>query len=266
MTESHRPPVHSPRNPLVKEFAPAQRRKAGLVFAEGERLAREALRGGWECERLLLRTGWEEESPAAMELHALAVRRGCPVERLGAKAMQRLSDCETAPPAGVLCRPPEALSRLPDPLPRRMLVLDSIQDPGNAGTMVRTAAAFGFHALLAGDGVRPANEKFVRATAGACFLAGALSCIQDGRGVRDALLAGGSLLYRLEPHEGERVDRLTLPADGPLAVLAGNETRGPDPAVWGGSIPVRVPMHGEVESLNVAASAAVVMFLFRRNV
>ncbi len=261
-----RPHVQSPKNPLVKQYAPARRRKAGLVYAEGERLAREALSGCWECERLLLRTGWEEGSRAAEELLRLAGGRGCAVERLGAKAMERISDCETAPPAGVLCRPPERLTRLPEPLPRRVLVLDSVQDPGNAGTLVRTAVAFGFHTVLAGDGVRPANEKFVRATAGVCFAEGALSALPDRQRVRESLQAAGAVLYRLEPDEGEPIDGVAAPADVPLALVAGNEARGPDPAEWPGAVPLRVPMREGVESLNVAASAAIVLYLFRADV
>lgn len=258
-----RPILHSPQNPRAREHSPARRRKAGLALAEGERLAAEALAGNWPCERLYLNTVWLERDPSPVRpLLLLAAQRRCLIERVAPKVMEKLSACDTAPPAAVLCRPPEGIDRLPEPLPRRLLVLDGVQDPGNAGTMLRAADAFGFATVLTGDSVRPLNEKFIRASAGSCFHAGALYSQPGHEEVRGALRGTETRIYRLDPHEGTSPGKLTPPS-GRIVLVAGNEARGPDQDAWPDAIPVRIDMRAGVESLNVAMSVAIALHHFR---
>jgi TrmH family RNA methyltransferase len=154
-----------------------------------------------------------------------------------------------------------------DPAPRLSAVLYEINDPGNAGTVLRTADAAGAAAVVFGDGsVDPYNGKCVRASAGSLFhpavvrgadLAEVLPALRD-RGVRVLAADGGG-----ETDLDGELDSGRLAE--PTAWLFGNEARGlpPDVAVLADAR-VRIPIHGGAESLNLAAAAAVCLYASAR--
>ncbi len=145
----------------------------------------------------------------------------------------------------------------------RVLLLSGVQDPGNVGAAIRSAAAFGFEAcLLDRDCADPYSPKALRASMGACFRLG----IAVGEpellvgGLRDA---GFSVLAAALHRDSVPADR--LPPPDKLAVAIGSEGRGLAPEVIDlCSRSVVIPLQAGVESLNAAAAAAVLMWIFRR--
>lgn len=255
-------PVIGEKNPFVTAHLPPKRRKAGLVYTEGERVVRMALDGAWELEALVLDEHFAEK-PEGEDLARIARARRCAVQPATAKAMARLSDCETAPPVGLLLRPKLPELRAAHPAPDRVVVLDRIGDPGNAGTLIRCAAAFGFVAVLTDGSVSALSEKMLRATAGACFLPGVLYGGDSAEDLAHHLAGNGYTVYTLEPSGGEDV-RKAATTLGPVALVMGSEVAGVDRRVWRGATPVRIPMGDGIESLNVAIAGSIALYEFSR--
>jgi TrmH family RNA methyltransferase len=141
-----------------------------------------------------------------------------------------------------------------------VLVADRVSDPGNAGTLVRSAAAAGVDAISLGSGsVDAYNPKVVRASAGALF---AVPIVEGSPTVEilERLGAGGLRRVGAVARGGTALDDLEL--TGPLALVVGHEVEGL------GSLPlddlVTIPMSAATESLNVAMAATVVCFEAQR--
>lgn len=172
----------------------------------------------------------------------------------------------TEQPQGVLlvCEEPEwDVERLPDS--GRVLVLDAIQDPGNVGTLIRSAAAFGFDAVIALDGTGdPWGAKAVRASAGSVFRlpVGRVSCGEalvalDSNGWR--ILAAAAEGVALRGDGGDGPGRTGRGA-GKVALVLGNEGAGVrDEVRRAASETVAVRMSGQVESLNVGIAGSILM-------
>jgi TrmH family RNA methyltransferase len=136
-------------------------------------------------------------------------------------------------------------------------VLLEVQDPGNVGTILRSALAFGAPCAVVEEGsARPFHEKVIRASAGAVFR---LPLVVGEEWRR--LLTPHDRILLTDPHRG------VVPEEAPLGrrtfVLFGNERRGLGVGVPEGTR-VRVPLLGPVESLNVAAAAAVLLYVLGR--
>lgn len=256
--------VHGPRSELIQAHSPVRRRRMGLAYVEGIRTVELALRGAWQCERLFI-----EETLAATDeggrVVTLANRRKVPVAVASSGALDRLTACETAPPIGVLLRTPEP-PPADAPLPDRLLVLDRIQDPGNAGTLVRCARAFGFSVALTEGGVALTNEKMLRSTAGTAFGRGALFDGGSAAALASRLRAQGHGVYTLDPRGMRSVDEAARGTGTRVALVLGSEVAGIDTEAWRGAESLRIPMQAEVESLNVAMTGAIALFLFAREV
>lgn len=257
-----RPVVHGEKSALIAGFLPPRRRKAGLVYTEGERVVPMALEGAWRPKVLFLEEAYSESSEGAA-LARLAARRICRVELASEKALSRLSDCETPPPAGLIIEP--AIPRLSDlaALPGRLLVVDRLKDPGNVGTLVRSALAFGFSTVFTRGTVSPTNEKLLRSSAGTCFLEGAVIDGGEASAMAETLLANDLLVYTLEPALGRELHTLRVP-DRPIALVLGSEVAGVDGGTWKGAQAVRIPMTPGVESLNVAMAGTIALYEFSR--
>jgi RNA methyltransferase, TrmH family len=244
--------VRSPRNPRIQAVTALHeartRRSEGLHLAEGRRVCVEAIAAAEVVE--LLHTSEHADLVATLPE---GVRSTCVDDRV----MARLSDAVT--PQGVV-----AVVRTPDPrrpVPDRgaVLVLDRVGDPGNVGTLVRTAAALGAVVVSIG-GADPFGPKSVRASAGACYRTAIHR--RDGLGEAAGELRGaGRLLVGLAADGSRTVAEVAaeLPVSG-FVLVVGSEPSGIDPV--GGSeldVMARIPMRGGVESLNVAAAGAIAL-------
>jgi TrmH family RNA methyltransferase len=234
------------------------RRREALVLVEGVRAVTAALDGGARL-RLGVVSDRLEGRPGGRELKARLGDLGVEVRHVSDSELAALSDTET--PQGVLLVAEERDVPLGAFVPGRWLVLDGVQDPGNAGTLVRAAVAFGLDGVVALDGtVDLWSPKAVRASAGLGFR------IPIGRSSSRALLeicreAGVALLVA-DP-AGADVGGVDL--SGPVALVMGNEGAGACPElVRAAEAIVAVPMHGPAESLNVGVAGSVLLYALSR--
>jgi RNA methyltransferase, TrmH family len=194
-----------------------------------------------------------------------AARLGVRAEVTSRAAFDALADTET--PSGVLAViewRPLALeqARRPDVGPERALVLDGVQDPGNVGTMIRTAFALGAWLTVALDGTAdPGSSKVVRGAMGALFRHQvAAATFEEWR----AFAARHGIVTWVAGGEGQPADALGQ-VTGTLALVVGNEGQGARPA-WQGHPhrSVTIPMRGGADSLNAAVAAGILLFELSR--
>jgi TrmH family RNA methyltransferase len=248
------------RTPRVVAARRLQRRRdrteAGRFLAEGPQAVREAIAEGVVVE--LFTTVGAAERYA--DLVAEAERAGARVSPVTDETLAALA--ETVQPQGVVA----VCSFVDIPLaealshgPRLVAVLADIRDPGNAGTVLRTADAAGADAVVfAGDAVDPYNGKCVRASAGSLFHVDVVRA-PDPRAVVEQLRAAGLTVYAADAHGAADLDH--VPLAGPTAWLFGSEAHGLPPELADAAdARVQVPIHGRAESLNLAAAAAVCLY------
>jgi TrmH family RNA methyltransferase len=236
------------------------REKSGLFVAEGIRTVEELLAsplritGAVTCDLL-------DRTARGAALGALLHARDVDVIRVSEREF--LSAADTENPQGVLVvaeQPRSTLDELVLPATARVLVLDGIQDPGNVGTLLRTAAALGVTATCVLPGtVDPWNAKVVRSAVGIQFRHLTISCTEEEL---FAFLARVKLPMWGAALEGRPVDGLAPPAR--LALVVGNEGAGLKPSVRDACEGlVALPMAPGVESLNVAVAAGIALYALR---
>jgi TrmH family RNA methyltransferase len=229
---------------------------AGLFLAEGRQAVAEALADPQGVREVLA------TEAAARLHHDLLASSDVPVRLVTDKAAAGLS--ETVTPQGLvaICAlrdvPPERLIAAP---PRLTVALAELADPGNAGTVLRTADACGAGAVVFGAGsTDPFGGKAVRSSAGSVFH------VDVVRGAPlesfiPALQAAGVTVLAADGGGEARLDELTTQLAGPVLWLFGNEARGvPAELAELADVRVRIPMRGRAESLNLAAAAAICLY------
>jgi len=168
---------------------------------------------------------------------------------------------QTVTPQGLVAVVPSVVSGLGalPAAPRLVCVLAHVRDPGNAGTVLRAADAFGADAVATTAGsVDLESPKAVRASAGSLFHLPVLAGVA-WPALAGALAGRGVALVGADPHAHEDTD--TAPLEGPVALVLGNEAHGlGDDVRRDLDHLVRLPIHGRAESLNLAAAAAVLLW------
>lgn len=247
--------ITSAKNPRVRQMRELknakERKKTGFFLVEGEVMVREAIKCGLELKDI-----------AADDDH-MAI-----CEEFGGMVVSREvleSICETKTPQGIC-----AVFTMPKvcaeaDLPNRIVALDGVQDPGNVGTIWRTADAAGFECLLAGTGTADLmSPKVQRSSMGSGFrvpyaLTGSLaetlkSLAEKGYHIVASDLKGEDFYGR--PDLGER-----------FVLIIGNEAKGISDAVRDcADVRVKLPMRGGAESLNAAVAAGIMMYEMMRTV
>lgn len=245
--------ITSRKNPLLMKIrklssgSARARREAGEYLGDGVKLLEEALR--WEAP---LTTVVVTEGVQVPELP-----QGVRAIQVPQDVMETISPMNTPQGALFLARLPE--TTLPERLEgRRYLVLDGVQDPGNVGTIWRTADALGADGLILVNGCAdPWNPKTVRATMGACFRLPVYETAADG--LAPWLGEQGLPLYATALRE-DTVD-LREAELSRCAVVIGSEGRGVSEGLLSQSAKtLKIPMRARCESLNAAAAATVVLW------
>jgi TrmH family RNA methyltransferase len=248
--------VHNPKIQAISKLqrhAKERRDKQAFVI-EGVRLAEEALQAGWEAQLLLFTDQLDERGKAVM---AGFTSRGVPVEQVTDAVMNAISETET--PQGILV----VLSLLKLPIPKNpdfVLVLDGVRDPGNLGTILRTALAAGVQAVLLAPGnVDAFAPKVVRAGMGAHFR---LPLLQPGwDGIKQILKAPGSQMRVYLADSTAGTSYLQVDFCSPVAIIVGGEAggAGSESAALADDM-VHIHMPGGSESLNAAVAASILIF------
>jgi TrmH family RNA methyltransferase len=204
-------------------------------------------------------------TPAAAEDHA-DLLGAAPVTLVDERALASLSD--SVSPAGLvaLCRHVDApLEHVVRASARLLAICADVRDPGNAGTVIRTADAAGADAVvLAGSSVDAYNPKTVRATVGSLFHLPVV-VEPDPLAALAAARTAGLVVLAADGAGEVDLDRADDLLAGPTAWLFGNEARGlPPELVAAADHRVRIPIHGRAESLNLSTAAAVCLYASAR--
>jgi RNA methyltransferase, TrmH family len=250
-------PIRSSSNPLLKRVrAAAAGRGEGEILLEGDRLVDDARRAGIELTAVLVA---EERGPRLAEL----ARDGVAVRAVQGELLASASALEHGSGCLALAREPAA--RTLDDLPRAtdalVVVAAGIQDPGNLGALARTAEAAGAGALLVvRGGCRPWNPKALRGSMGSLLRLPVIE-IEAREGSVDALAERGFRHVCARTRGGTPHERFDW--SGRIALWLGGEAGGfPGELARAGERfdGVSIAMAGGVESLNVTAAAAVLLF------
>lgn len=231
-------------------------------MAEGVRAVEELLRSPLRVRGVLLAPQLDD-APRGRALRASLAQRG--IETTDVDHREFTSAAETESPQGVLALaevPTHALESLTLGTRTRIVVLDAVQDPGNVGTIVRTAAALGAAATVALPGtVDLWNAKVVRAAMGAQFHLPVLSCTWEQ--LHTFLNDNGVLLWGADG-TGEPLQRDENPSQ-PVALAVGNEGAGLSDVVRANAARlVSIPISPVAESLNVAVATGILLDALRQ--
>jgi RNA methyltransferase, TrmH family len=241
------------------------RRETGRFLAEGLPAVREALGRAKVVVSIFATTEAIERNA---ELVDAARAQGLRVDEISVRASGALS--ETVRPQGLVavCRKVDVPLRTALATePALVAVLVDANDPGNAGTILRTADAAGAKAMIfAGDSVDLYNGKVVRASAGSLFHLDVVVDVSADDAIIGARSAGCTVLAATGGGADDLDDLVSGAALGkPTAWLFGNEANGlPQHVIESADRSVRVPIYGDAESLNVAAAAAVCLYASAR--
>jgi len=226
-----------------------EREEANAFVIEGVRLIEEAMTAGWRFQFVLFSDGLSERGQDLLK--ALAAHR-VEVEEVAGDLLQKVSDTET--PQGILAilefsNPPISTSL------DFVLIPDQIRDPGNLGTLLRTAAAAGVQAVfLSPETTDPFAPKVVRAGMGAHFHLPIYSLTWDE--IRERTK---DLQIHLADMDGTSCWKTDLRK--PLALIVGSEAEGASAdAKQLATQKICIPMTGNVESLNAGVAGSVLMF------
>lgn len=249
MREEH---ITSRKNPLLQQVrrllsSKKERESAGLFAADGTKLLAEAVRYCPGLDTVILSDGVQAEVPESVRL-----------VRVPGDVMESVSPMSTPQGAVFLCRLPEKAPFSPRP---GMLLLDGIQDPGNLGTILRTADALDVPVCLLESCADPYSHKVVRASMGAVFRTQVVTasweearegCIRAGVPVAVTALSEQAMDIRSAPLEK-------------MAVVIGSEGQGVRREILeAADRQLIIPMNPHCESLNAAVAAAIAMWQMKR--
>jgi TrmH family RNA methyltransferase len=244
--------IDSPKNARIVAVARLHRRnhrrRSGRTIIEGPHVITTALDRRLPIEEIFTVAG---DGPAEVAMRAT----GTTVTTVSEDVLTRLAG--TKHPRG-----PIAVIEIPEPdpiLPTDSIVLVGVADPGNAGTIIRTAAALGFQVIMAGEGVDVWSPKVLRAAAGGHFLT---RICQTAADPVPALASAGIETAAFVVARGSAIADI---GRAPAALLIGSEPHGlPDHLIATCDHRVTLPMPGGAESLNASVAAAIAMWERRR--
>lgn len=253
--------ISSPTNSLLKVYRRALAEgttREGWLAVEGPFLVEEALGAAPAVQTHSLLTG-----ESAREKFSALVER-LPGEAEATEIPDRLFEqlAQTENPQGIAALvelPPRNLDVILKGRDALLVVACGLQDPGNLGALLRSAAAFGASALLTlRETVSPFNPKAVRSSAGAIFRLPVLAGYRASD-LLPRLRGEGVCLISADSHSPSPLDRADL--RGPLAILLGREASGLPPEIAReAALSLRIPIRPGMDSVNVAAAASVFLY------
>jgi len=240
--------ITSRKNPLLQQVkkllsSKKAREEAGLFVSDGTKLLSEAIKYYPGLDTVILSDGVEAEIPETVR-----------VIRVPGDVMESISPMASPQGALFLCRLPEKTAFIPKP---GMLILDGIQDPGNLGTILRTADALDVPVVLLEGCADPYSHKVVRSSMGAVFRTDVVQASWEE--VKPACKAAGIALgvTALSP----RAKDLRQTDLKRMAVVIGSEGQGVrEDVLTNADAELIIPMNPHCESLNAAVAATIVMW------
>ncbi len=240
--------ITSRKNPFLQQVkkllsSKKAREEAGLFVSDGIKLLDEAVRHCPGLDTVILSDGVEADLPETVR-----------VIRVPGDVMASISPMETPQGALFLCRLPEKRAFLPRPA---MLLLDGIQDPGNLGTILRTADAMDIPAVLLEGCADPYSHKVVRSSMGAVFRREIVQTTW-AQVIAACREAGIPVAVTALSPRAEDIRRCDLKK---MAVVIGSEGQGVRKEILDSAdAELVIPMHPHCESLNAAVAASIVLW------
>ena len=250
----------TPEKKLIKKISSLKHKKYrqlyGLFLVEGEKLCEELIMSRYLIHSLFISEGFHVKEPAIIEFTEKKPKN---VFTLSEKDLKKISDTRT--PQGIA-----ATAFIIDDNPllnKPFIVLDEISDPGNAGTIIRTADWFGYSQVFMGEGCADIyNPKTIRSTMGSLFN---MKIIQKGdirlfmkQHFADAVLYVSSLDGAIDINEINVPDKL-------FGIVFGNESRGVSKElIDAADVKFKIKGQGQAESLNVAVAAGISLNYFAK--
>lgn len=251
--------ITSLQNPLVKDTAELKNKKAreekGVFFLEGKRAVEEALTCGWQIETLFFTTKEPMNNPALAATKA-------PCYLVNESIMHKIAATEHPQNIGaVMVQKKSTWNDFPNK-DGILLVLDGIMDPGNLGTIIRTADAAGALGIFVLDNsVDLFNPKVIRSTMGSIFHLPIITGITDDQLV-DFCEKQGRTLWATALEGAQDYRQGVWPKK--VALVMGNEARGVRPELLERTEKkICIPMPGKAESLNVAIATGIFLFAYQ---
>ena len=240
------------KNPLLQQVkklltSRKAREETGLFVADGTKLLAEAVKYFPGLDTVILSDGGDAEVPADVR-----------VVRVPEDVMASISPMQTPQGALFICRLPEKTAFIPKP---GMLLLDGIQDPGNLGTILRTADALDIPVALLEGCADPYSHKVVRSSMGAVFRTPVVSTTWQEAKVA---FAGTNIPVAVTALSDRAIDLRNADLRA-VAVVIGSEGQGVRPEILDSADKeLIIPMNPHCESLNAAVAAAIVMWQMKQ--
>lgn len=230
-------------NNLIKDLKKQKRENGSLLFLDNIKIIKDAISNGIKPKIILVEN---EKLNLWGDIYDVFL-----VDR---KTIEQLSDCKT--PQGVLCIA-EYIQDIDLELPKtNFIVMDNLQDPGNVGTLIRTATACGFKHIFLIDSVNPTNSKLIRSSVGTIFQSKIIS-VSKSKFIDYATKNKLKLLKA--DMSGENIFKCNF--NDIIGVVVGNEGQGVSKEISEICCKtVSIPMEKGVESLNAAISGAIIMY------
>ena len=247
-----KPMITSVKNEKVKQWKKLHKRKertqAGAFLVEGFHLVEEAVKSNWTVREVIIQEG--VELPSWTDNY--------PVVSISDNVMAYIS--QTAAPQGIIAviESRQQTQRSGN----HLLLIDSIQDPGNLGTIIRTADAAGMDGIMLGDGtVDLYNDKVIRSTQGSIFH---IPIIHANLGeMVSALKEEGFAIWATALENASNYNDI-IPGNK-MAIILGNEGAGVQAdLIEQADRSVKIPIYGQAESLNVSIAAGILMYHLKR--
>lgn len=255
--------ITSPDNPVIKEIRKLHskkgRQEAGLFFFEGIKLLEEAANSGVSIDKILVSDSFLEKHRLETYIPDFLLKD---IERFNLPDTLFSKISESVTPQGVLAVARQMEYSVDEVLKTEnpMLVyLQDLQDPGNLGTILRSADAAGASAVLLSPGsVELYNPKVIRGAMGSVFHFPILE--EQSSTVLEMLKKKGIRLAATLLEEST-ISLYEADLAGPLCIIIGNESAGlPESVSHLADLKVKIPMAGKAESLNAGVAASVILF------
>ncbi len=244
---------HNPKIKLVRALLSRarDRRDAGAFVVEGVRLVEESINSNWPMRFVLFDESLSERGKSKVES---LTSQGVDVEEVSTSVMKAMSETEN--PQGILAILESAQLPITNS-PRFILIPDQIRDPGNLGTLLRSAAATGTQAVLVPPETTDAfAPKVLRSGMGAHFKLPIHSMSWDEI---EQVVKSAGLQVLIADMDGQSCWDIDLTK--PIALVVGNEAEGASESARGlASGKISIPMSGMMESLNAGVAGSVLMF------
>ncbi len=235
-------------NNFIKLLKKQKRENSCLLFLDNIKIIKDAIAGGLQCKYLL----------TSDENFALSKENTFPIYKVDKATIDSLSDSKT--PQGVICVA-EYIQDIVEKPKTNFLVLDGLQDPGNVGSLIRSAYASGFDYIYLLSSVKPTNSKLIRSSVGAIFKSKVISLSKEEF---IKLAKEWELNLIATDMAGENI--FNFKTDKQVGLIIGNEGQGiSDEMANLCTRTVKIPMQEGIESLNASVSGSIIMYQINKD-